>query len=177
VLFSDQSRRGLVSVFERCARTSLVRSQDDAFEISSAPAASAAGGSLLIITTSSFSFRLLTIFHVDDNEANRGYFVPASSGLSLQDSFAEVANLCCGALNREIAPCFPHLAMSIPCQLSALCLEHLPQLNPEYIVGLKITINSVVSIGVTLCMCCTAAVEIPMTPIAVQQSSGALEMF
>jgi len=93
----------LVSVFERCARASLLRSQDDLFEISSAPAASAAGGSLLIITTSSFAFRLLTIFHVDDNEANRGYFVPAGSGLSLQDSFAEVANLCCGALNREIA--------------------------------------------------------------------------
>jgi len=177
VLFSDQSRRGLVSVFERCARASLLRSQDDLFEISSAPAASAAGGSLLIITTSSFAFRLLTIFHVDDNEANRGYFVPAGSGLSLQDSFAEVANLCCGALNREIAPCFPHLAMSIPCRLSARCLEHLPQLNPDYTAGFKININSAASIGVTLCMCCTAAVEIPMTLTAVQQSSGELEMF
>jgi hypothetical protein len=178
VLFSDQSRQGLVSAFERCARASLVRSPDDVIEISPAPtAATLAGDPLLLITTSSFSFRLLTIFHVEDNEINRAYFVPAAAGVSLQDGFAEMANLCCGALNREMAPCFPHLAMSIPSRLSARCLEHLPQFQPECVARFSININSAVRIGVTLCMCCTAAVEIPITLSSVQQSSGELEMF
>ena len=166
-----------MSVFERCAQASLARSQDDVFEIAAAPTASLGGDFLLIITTSSFSFRLLTIFHVEDNETNRAYFVPASSGVSLQEGFAEVANMCCGALNREIGPCFPHLAMSIPSRLSARCVEHLPQLNADYIGRFTININSAVRLGVTLCMCCTAPVEIPLTQNSVQQSGGELEMF
>jgi len=177
MLFSDQSRQGLINVFERCARSSLPRSQGDAFEISSTPAAIRAGDPLLLITTSSFAFRLLTIFHVTDNETNRTYFVPAATGVSLQEGFAEVANLCCGAINREIGTRFPHLAMSIPSRLSAGCLEHLPQLRPDCIVKFTVTINSTVKVGVTLCMCCTAPVEIPLTLNSVHQSSGELEMF
>jgi hypothetical protein len=177
VLFSDQSRQGLVSMLERCLQASLVRSQDDVLEISATAAAAAGGGFLFMITTSSFSFRLLTLFHVADNETNRAYFVPANPGVSLQEGFAEVVNLCCGALNREIAACFPHLAMSIPCLLSTRCLEHLPQLKADYIGRFTININSAVEVGVTLCMCCTAPVEIPMLHNSVQQSSGELEMF
>jgi hypothetical protein len=178
VLLSDQSRQGLAGVFERCARSAVMRSQEDVCEITAAaPEAGFTADPLLVITTSSFTFRLLTIFHVEDNEANRAYFVPADSSISLQEGFAEVANLCCGALNREIAPLFPHLAMSIPCRLSARCIDHLPQLNPEYTARFSININSSVRVGVTLCMCCTAPVDIPATLNAVQQSSGELEMF
>lgn len=176
-MFSDQSRQGLINVFERCARSSLVRSPDDVCDISLKLAAEPVGDTLLLITTSSFSFRLLTMFHVADNEANRAYFVPVAGGVSLQESFAEMANLCCGSLNREIAPCFPHLAMSVPSRLSSRCLEHLAQLKPDCVERFSININSAVRVGVTLCMCCTAAVEIPMMLSSVQQSSGELEMF
>jgi hypothetical protein len=178
VLFSDQSRRGLARVFERCARSAVVRSPQDVCEITAEPAGAGFGADqLLVITTSSFRFRLLTLFHLPDNESNRAYFVPEGSGVSLQEGFAEVANLCCGALNREISPLFPHLAMSIPCRLDARCLDHLPQLNPQYTARFSININSAVKVGVTLCMCCTAQVDIPATLNAVQQSSGELEMF
>jgi hypothetical protein len=177
-MFSDQSRQGLSGAFERAARSTVTRSADDVCEITAEPAGTGFGGdSLLVITTSSFSFRLLTLFHLEDTEANRAYFLPAGSAVSLQEGFAEVANLCCGALNREISPLFPHLAMSIPCRLSSRCIDHLPQLDPEYIARFRININSAVRVGVTLCMCCTAQVDIPATLNAVQHASGELEMF
>jgi hypothetical protein len=179
VLFSDQSKLGLSGVFERCARSTVVRSAQDVCDVASGSSGvPLADGPVLIITTSSFSFRLVTIFHLDDNDANRHYFVPDGSESSLQEGFAEVANLCCGAVNRAMSELFPHMAMSIPCGLSARCVEHLAQLKPEYTARFGITINDTVKVGVTLCMCCTAPVDIPLTlSNTTQQSSGELEMF
>jgi hypothetical protein len=179
-VLTDQSRQNLIEVFERAARSSMLRSEEHSWDISreAANAAAPAGsGPLLVITTSSFRFRLLTIFSVPDSEANRAYFIPAGSGLTIHEGFAEVANLCCGALNREISNIYPHLAMSVPSRLSSQCLGHLTELEPAFISRSMISINGTVQVGVTLCMCCTAPVEIPVLTVAAEQASGELEMF
>jgi hypothetical protein len=180
-VLSDQSRQNLIEVFERAARASLLRSEEHSWNISreaaNAAAAPAGSGPLLVITTSSFRFRLLTIFSVPDSEANRAYFIPAGSELTIHEGFAEVANLCCGALNREISNIYSHLAMSVPSRLSSECLGHLTVLAPAFISRSLISINGTVQVGVTLCMCCTAPVEIPALTVAAEQASGALEMF
>ena len=173
-MFSAQSKQNLTAVFERAARATILRSQEDSWEITREPPSATAGDPLMVITTSSFAFRLLTIFQLADNDANRAYFMPAGAGDSLQEGLAEVVNLCCGALNREIAGIFPHLAMSVPSRLSAACIEYLPQLKPEFTSRLTVSINSAVKVDITLCMCCSAATDIP--PLAaVEQASGELE--
>ncbi len=178
-MLSDQSRQGLTNAFERAARATIVRSQDDVCEIMAEPDAIAAIGAdpLLVITISSFAFRLLTLFHVADNDANRAYFVPAGASCTLQEGFAEVANLCSGALSREMSPIFPHLAMSIPSTLNAQCIDSLAQLKPEYTSRHTVAINSTVQVTVTLCMCCSAPVDIPATIVQAQAASGELEIF
>jgi hypothetical protein len=180
-VLSDQSRQGLTSAFERAARTTIVRSQDDACQILAEPADGTTAFSadpLLVITISSFAFRLLALFQVADNDANRAYFLAAGAGCTLQEGFAEVANLCCGALSREISSAFPHLAMSTPCSLGPQCMHSLAQLKPEYTSRHTVAINSGVQVNVTLCMCCSAAVDIPTT-LAQEQTaaSGELEIF
>ena len=176
-MLSAQSRQNLANVFERAARSTILRSQEDALQITAEPSMAAASDPLLVITTSSFAFRLLTIFHVADNDANRAYFLPAGAGGTLQEGLAEVVNLCCGAFNREISTVFPHLAMSVPSRLSAQCLDYLPQLKPEYTSRFTVSINGTVKMDVTLCMCCSAPVDIPVTLAAPGQTSGELEMF
>jgi hypothetical protein len=79
-------------------------------------------------------------------------------------------------LNREISSAFPHVAMSVPCRLNAQCLEYLPQLKPEYTSRFTVAINGAVKVDITLCMCCSAAIDIPALA-AVEQTSGELEMF
>ena len=163
-------------MFERAARSTILRSQEDAWEITTGPATATVRNPLMVITTSSFAFRLLTIFQVADNDANRAYFLPEGAAGTLQEGFAEVVNLCCGALSREISSVFPHVAMSAPSRLSAQCIEYLPQLKPEYISRFTISINGAVKVDITLCMCCSAAVDIPALA-AVEQTSGELELF
>lgn len=176
-MLSAQSRQNLADVFERAARSTILRSPEDALQITAEPSTATAGDPLLVITTSSFAFRLLTLFHVADNDANRAYFLPAGAGGTLQEGFAEVVNLCCGAFNREISAVFPHLAMSVPSRLSAQCIDYLPQLKPEYTSRFTVSINGTVKVDVTLCMCCSAPVDIPVTLAAPGQTSGELEMF
>jgi hypothetical protein len=179
-VLSDQSRQGLASAFERAARATIVRSQDDACQILAEPPDGTAAFSadpLLVITISSFAFRLLTLFQVADNDANRAYFLPPGADCTLQEGFAEVANLCCGALSREISSVFAHLAMSIPSRLSPQCMDSLAQLKPEYTSRHTVAINIGVQVSVTLCMCCSAAVDIPVTLAQGQTTSGELEMF
>jgi hypothetical protein len=67
--------------------------------------------------------------------------------------------------------------MSIPTQLSPQCMDSLPQLKPEYTSRHTVAINVGVQVSVTLCMCCSAAVDIPATLAQGQTTSGELEMF
>jgi hypothetical protein len=179
-MLSEQSRQNLIELFQRAARSSLLRSAEHSWAMDrdavGAPATSGTGP-LLVITTATFQFRLLTIFSVPDSEANRGYFVPPGSGLSIHDGFAEAANLCCGALNREISNIYTHLAMSVPSCIRAQCLDYLAELAPEFIAGFTISINNTARIGVTLCLCCTAPVDFPMQVARAEQATGELELF
>jgi len=61
---SAQSIHNLTSVFERVARAAILRSPDDSWELVAAAPPAGKGEQLLVITTSSFGFRLLTIFQV-----------------------------------------------------------------------------------------------------------------
>ncbi len=179
-MLSEQSRRNLVELFQSAARASLLHSTEHTWTMdldASGAAVTPDGGPLVVITTASFHFRLLTIFSVPESEANRDYFVPPGSGLSIDDGFAEAANLCCGALNREMSSIYSHLAMSVPSRLRASCVDYLAVLAPQFTSSFTITINATVRIGVTLCLCCTAPVDFPMRAAVSEQVTGELEMF
>jgi hypothetical protein len=135
------------------------------------------GEILLVVTISSFVFRLLTLFQVGADPATRAYYVSAAQQ-SLDEAFREFANMCCGALNRELSEQIPHLAMSIPYTLSSQCLAFLGELRPSFLSSSVVTINDSVRLQVTLCMCCSAAVDFVASaaPVA-ETTAGELEMF
>jgi hypothetical protein len=176
---NEQSKQNIELAFHRALRASVTRAPGDVCAI--APAAGPelrehADGKLLVVTISSFVFRLLTLFQVAANPATREYYV-STAGQSLDEAFREVANLCCGALNRELSQHIPHLAMSIPYTLSSQCIAFLGELRPQYLSSSAITINDTVQLQATLCMCCSAAVEFAASPVVLEQSSGELELF
>ena len=135
------------------------------------------GEILLVVTISSFVFRLLTLFQVGGDPATRAYYV-STAQQSLDEAFREFANMCCGALNRELSEQIPHLAMSIPYTLSSQCLAFLGELRPSFLSSSAVTINDSVRLQVTLCMCCSAAVDfVASAEPVVETTAGELEMF
>jgi hypothetical protein len=199
-LMTEQSKQALADAFFRAAKSGLLRAPEDSFEIEPiaravAPASQAASRTVaktlgrvnttrvgepsrnvLVITTSSFSFRLLTMFDVAATPEARAYF-GGEQDAKIETTFAEIANLCCGALNRELSVHFPHLGMSIPYSLNAECLGCLDELKPEYVSRYAITVNGSVRVEATLCMCCSAPVEVIARAEAVAETTGELELF
>jgi hypothetical protein len=179
-LFSVQSKDCLDRAFQKAAKACLARSETDSCEIAQANAAAsqAAGGErLVLVTISSFTFRLLVIFHLRESEQVREYFIGAGAGRTLEESFYEVANMCCGALNREIAHQYTHLAMSIPFTLAGPCIGYLHELRPQHVCDYLITLNSSIQVRVTLCMCCTVPFEMRSVELDDEPVGGELEMF
>ena len=179
-MMTEQSRQSLGDSFCRAAKLGLVRAPEDALHIEQLAGlqpATRPGEAVLVITTSSFAFRLLTIFHVVSTPESLSYYGDRAGEQKLDVSFAEFANLCCGALNRELSVHFPHLAMSIPYCLSSQCLNCLDDLKPEFLSRYAITINDSVRLEATLCMCCSAPVDIVTTASLVEQTTGELELF
>ena len=132
---------------------------------------------IVILTISSFLFRLVTIFHFDENPATRDYFAGDAVDKSLDEVFSEAGNLCCGAMKREVSRYFPHTGMSTPYTLSSRCISFLDELKPGYTARYAITINGAVQIHATVCMCNYAPIDFVVDKSAAEEETGALEMF
>jgi len=173
---TDQSKHNLDLAFRKAALATLPRNGDSCEivpgnELSATPVAK-----LLVVTISSFSFRLMVIFRLEHSPAVRGYYVGEAAG-TLDEVFAEVANLCCGMLSGELSHTFPHVGMSIPYQLNGSCFGYLSELNPQYLANFNIRINDSVQLHATLCMCCSDPVEVNFNAVEDETQRGDLELF
>jgi hypothetical protein len=176
---SEQSRANIERALQRATRTFLPRDPGHTFVIveSREPPPAAAGEKLILVTISSFKFRLLVIFHIDEEPLLASYFGGQGTHGNVEEAFYEIANMCCGALNRDIARDFQHIAMSVPFTLAGPCMAYIADVRPEYISSSTVTINDNVRVRLTLCMCCSAPVSFSATQVANESDSGKLELF
>ena len=179
-MLSAQTTKNLADAFQRSVQATLVRNAGDACLVtpSAGPApAKDAAAKLLLITISSFSFRLVTAFRIPQEQPTRDYYTSGAKN-SVDEVFAEMANMCCGALGRELSAQFKHLAMSVPYGLDARCLDFLPSLEPCFQASFDVTINGAARIWTTFCMCCKHPVEFsPAAAVEVSHAGGELELF
>lgn len=178
-MISAQSMHNVELAFQTAMRANLIRDSGDICDITSIEVGQTSkhsGCKPLLITISSFVFRLIVIFRIFDNPATRAYYLRVDGSQTLDDVFAEVANMCGGALNRSLAVNFRHLAMSTPCPLDSQCMAYLDDLRPQRVASYGISINDSVKLQATLCLCCSAPVEVADSA-AIAEVGGELEMF
>jgi hypothetical protein len=177
---SDQSRANIERALHRAARTCLVRDAADTCQIvdnrEPLPPPTA-DEKLILVTISSFKFRLLVIFHFDEGPLLASYFSGQGARRSVEEAFYEIANMCCGALNRDMTRDFQHLAMSVPYMLGAACMTYISDLKPEYVSTATVTINDNVRVRLTMCICCSAPAAFSATGSESESDSGKLELF
>ena len=179
-MISDQSKRNLETALHRAVRATLVRDPGDVCDIvpeQSDGIEARAEGKLLLLTLSAFAFRLMIGYRIADTPGNRAYYVTVTSARTLDDVFAELANMCTGALNRELSRSFPHLAMSTPYTTSGQCIQYLSDLKPDFVSSYKVTINGTVRLQATICMCCSAPIEFVDAATLEVDPVGELELF
>jgi len=140
---------------------------------------------VVMLTVSSYRFRVLLFVHFERNESTRRHLAAlGNSGASemraerLVDAMMERGNLCCGALNRELARFFPHLGMSTPCMLDGSSLEHLAALRPSTIRHYRAEVAAGVALHLTLAICAFGDIDFAFSEAAVAATtSGELEIF
>lgn len=179
-MISEQAREGVDLLFARAVRANFVLNPSDTIEIELLPPShrfEPPESRIVVFTVASYLFRLLTIFHVDADEANVGHFARGDSGRPFFEVFGEIGNMCCGAMNRELGRFFPHMGMSTPSVLDRKCLPFIAALNPAYLAHYRIEINHTASLHATLCLCAYGDLDFRVDPAVAEEETGALELF
>ena len=181
-MITAQSKQNIALAFHKAVRANLVRNAGDVCDISQVDIGSVDQFSvekLLLITLSAFAFRLVMIFRIAETQAALSYYTQSDSAQTLAEVFSELANMSAGALNRDLSTKLPNLAMSTPCTVNGQCIAFLSELKPQYVASYRITINDSVRVQATLCLCCSAPLEVTDSVAGAQaeQIVGELEMF
>jgi hypothetical protein len=140
---------------------------------------------VVMLTVSSYRFRVLLFVHFERNESTRRHLAALGNHAAgemrderLVDAMMERGNLCCGALNRELARFFPHLGMSTPCMLDGSSLEHLGALRPSTIRHYRAEVADGVALHLTLAICAFGDIDFAFCAESVAATaSGELEIF
>jgi hypothetical protein len=180
-VITDQAKSAIDRIFNDAVRVHLPLDASDRLVMTQGGKQGADAGEgqeLMVITSSSFAFRMLTMFRVAGSGECVSYYTRGRTDVPLAEAFSEVANLCCGAMNRELAQHFPHLGMSTPYVLHSQCLDFLADLRPQHLARVDVAINDAVRVQATLCVCGSAPIDFvanaPMSADAT--SSGELEL-
>ena len=181
-VISNASHENIERAFHRAIRGHfLVDANDDCCIEPDAGDADprAAEQKVLVITVSSFVFRLLLIFRMLEDAPTRDYYLAKASVQTLDEILAETTNMCSGEVSRELALSFPHLAISTPSPLDFRCIGLLHELKPQRLANYRVTIKGTVTLGATLCLCCSAPIEVAAAAVSTDltQEQGEMELF
>jgi hypothetical protein len=140
---------------------------------------------IVILTVSSYLFRAMTILYFKPDAATRAYFnrgaeegAPALADEEFLDRVAERGNVCCGALNRDLGPFFPHVGMSTPNIIDRDCMQYVDLLGCGFVKHYKIVLDGELTMYATLCVADYGHVDFHVDPaVEVAVDTGELEMF
>jgi hypothetical protein len=177
---SEQAKQGVNYIFTKAVKANLSMNPSDVVDVVQLPnrcLADTPGKNIIVLTISSYLFRLLTIFHVNSDQATGNYFGKSQPERDFHEIFGEIGNLCVGAMNRDMGNHFPHLGMSTPYALESPSLPFISELKPAYVTQHIIGINNDVSLFATLCLSAYAPIDFKVDTTVVEEESGMLEMF
>jgi hypothetical protein len=179
-MISEHAKQGLNFVFTRAAKANLILDGSDSIEIEQLRGTTVVEtpeDQILVLTVASYVFRLLVIFHINNDPLTTRYFTRNNVSSSLNEVIGEIGNLCCGAINRDLGNHFLHMGMSTPYLLESKCIPFLSELKPTYISQHRISINQSVQLHATLCLCAYAPMDFKIDTTVAAEDTGALELF
>lgn len=179
-MISAQTKEGVDFLFGNAVRSCLLLNGDDSMQIEPVTPGKTLdlpGKHVVVLTISTYTFRLMTIFHVEPDAATRNYFSRGDSQRDFLEDFCELGNLCCGSINHQLGQFFPHLGMSTPYVLDRACLPFIRELKPGTVSQHKLVINGVVTLYSTLCICAYMPVDFRVDTTVVVDAGGELELF
>lgn len=183
-MISEQASRTFERIFKK-AVLSNVNSEEDSCSINEVmDIADSAPAEFVVLTISSTVFRLLTIFHVDFEDAELNFFskpTQFNDGVVepsvRRDAFLEFCNICIGTMNREFQQYLPYSGMSTPYVLLQDCTSFIAALNPGLLKHYRLSINDSLVLYISLCVSEFGVIDFNDDQKSVEVDTGMLEMF
>lgn len=179
-MISAQAKEGVDFLFGNAVRSCLLLGGDDSMHIESVTPGKTLdlpGKHVVVLTISSYTFRLMTIFHIEPDAATRAYFTRGDGNRDFLEDFCELGNLCCGSINHQLGQFFPHLGMSTPYVLDRACLPFIRELKPGSVSQQKLVINGRVTLYSTVCICAYLPLDFRVDTTVATDTGGELELF
>lgn len=182
-MISEQAQIGIDDIFKNAVTANITVSPDDTCKIEPMhDAEEICEHEFSILTISSTSFRLMTLFYFNRDDATKKHFIRGSDNVdgddhAFSDAFMEYCNICCGVMNRVLNKNYPYLGMSTPYVLLTPCLHFISSLEPGYVKHFRITINDSLILHATLCVCDYGSVDFTVDSDEAEESTGELELF
>lgn len=184
-MISANARNGFDHLLIQGFKGAVVAQPEDTCEVSLAPDLSAVKDTkCVVLTVSSYLFRLMVLIYFTPDASTKAHFSRANrihasdmSDAALIDTVSEFANMCCGALSRDLSRVFPHIGMSTPNIIDKECSSSLNRLNCGHIQHFKLDINKDTHFYASLCVSEYADLDFVADTTPVNVSSGELELF
>ena len=190
-MISDNAKAALNQWFIRALESSFGPQYDGSCVVELVPAdAPTHGTRAVMLTMSSYTFRVFTVIYFTPDPTTLAYFSSRvgadAEGMTEQlfdDAICESANMCCGALNRELGQVYDHIGLSTPNILDARSADHLAQLRSGHLQKFRLLHNGVALFHAGICVCDFVDMDFSAAAVAAQSSaadsveSGELELF
>ncbi|HEY4318155.1 MAG TPA: hypothetical protein VGN04_11165 [Herbaspirillum sp.] len=184
-MISQSAREGFDHLLTRALRASLTVSEEQACDINVIPGLDLAESStMVVLTVSSYLFRLIVMLHFSSDQGTRDHVAGVNkiapeemSEQSFHDAIAECGNICCGILNRDLGPIFPHIGMSTPNMIDTRCAAYLDMLDGGHIQHFEVNIEQAPMFRVSLCVCDYADLDFVIDVDDAGAETGELELF
>lgn len=144
----------------------------------------------ILLTISSPLFRVLTVIHLNNDDATKSYVARKlnTSAESLTDAqfydyIAEVGNTLCGAIKRSLNSFIPSLGMSTPNRLEAGSMKYMLSQKPSFEGFKHIEINGQTLFECGIYVCNDTELDFQITPTTTSSAEveeadcGELEFF
>jgi len=188
-MLSRQAGTAVDQLFAHSLQSALIAGPEDVCEVSPvAPAQTAGGSRVVVLTSSSYVLRVFSFIYFEPDAATRAHLarrsrIPEADMTESQfaDALCEVANMCCGTLNRALGSFFAHIGLSTPNILDRRSADRMQVLGADHTQHFRVAINGVALFYAGIAVCSYADLDFSLPPAAMQStqevSSGELELF
>lgn len=159
-MISDNAQNSLNQMMIRAIKSSPLISTAVSYEINrAANICQRSSSKSVVLTVSSYQFRLTFMIHFSVDEKTRNHFSEVNNlrtsdmnERNFMDAIRECGNICCGNLNRNLAPIFPHVGMSTPNIIDVQSASFLKKLGDGYLAHFDVVIEFGPKFQVSLCI-------------------------
>lgn len=185
-MIGANAQASLDRLLEMGLRTALEPAGGRALDIARGdpPAAAGPASSMVVLMIASHGFRIVTALHFPRTDAVRTHFARLGrmtagdpSAQAFDDAISESANMCCGAINREIGRFFDYTGMSTPHIIDSRSGPHLDRLTHHHLRHYRIVADDGAVFHASLCAFAHTPMDFVWEPEAAPDTTGELELF